>query len=280
MRKKGWVSSGWCLAALSIGIGLPTGVVEAAQVNQNFDSEPADWVGFNNKTGLNNFGWSNTDNVGLGAGEAGGALARDGGTPDFGYYATAIGSLDPSTDALSFSGTLSFEAPQLDYFMIGFFNAADGVNVEYYPNTFMGFYSDDRFARAMHFAGGSGAGAPPFLGSPSQFAIATSHAFELSYDPNGSGGVGRITGQLGGQAFAVDLPAGKKDLFNNFTHFGITTRNNHGNGAVTGRATPTFVDNLSYTSNRVIPEPASVTMALAAVLFAALYGSRGGRASA
>jgi hypothetical protein len=231
----------------------------AEQRVQNFDTEPEDWTGFNNRIGFNDFGWSDSDHVGLGAGEAGGGMARDGSeTPDFGYYATSVGSIDPSTDAFNFSGTLSFEPPQFDYFQIGYFTSADGIyEGEYYPQNFIGFYSDDRYAAVRHFATNAdpiGGGNPRFFKSgPSgpppaeaQWPLQTPIEFELAYDPDGSGGLGTISGQFGDFEFSYDLPEGKKDAFNNFTEFGLVTRNNHNGGTIIERSTPTYVDNLTY----------------------------------
>ena len=69
---------------------------EGTQRLATFDIDPG-WE----QVGSQNFGYSDTNNVGLGQGEIGGPFFRD----PLSYYADQIDELDPNVDSLSLSGT-------------------------------------------------------------------------------------------------------------------------------------------------------------------------------
>jgi hypothetical protein len=249
---------------LVVTVGATLGSAATNQVTQNFDSDPADWVGTSNLAGFDNFGFSNSNNVGLGAGEAGGGIARD---SSLSTYLTSVGSLDPSTDTITLSGSAIFKAPHPDFFMLGYYNPVSGEFAgDGRPRNFMGLYSDDRALFLMMNSDGSFG----FTNLNVRPDLDTVWDFNLTYDPNGNGGGGTMTGTVAGVPVNQNLNAGAKDAFLNFTSFGLVSRVT----ADADRATHTFVDNLSYTV-AIVPEPSGILLTLIAIA----CGSRGVRRS-
>jgi hypothetical protein len=72
--------------------------------------------------------------------------------------------------------------------------------------------------------------------------------FSFTYDPNGAGGNGQLSGSLNGNPVrTMDLPPGTKDMFNNFDRFGVL---NYINRTTDPPRNTTFTfDDLFYTTS-------------------------------
>ena len=70
------------------------------------------------------------------------------------------------------------------------------------------------------------------------------HDWSWEYDPNGAGGLGRITLTLDGRSVHLDLQPGDKVPGSEFDRFGLVTTWIDGNGQ------SIFFDDLSYTATR------------------------------
>ena len=112
------------LGVLAIGF---TSVASAVTVTQNFDTAPANWIGVNNTSSGNNFGWSNTNNAGGTAGEAGGLFDRNG---LFAYYAdTSLGGDFNGTMDFAFSGRIEIQNINANSTVrVGYFDTSAGTN--------------------------------------------------------------------------------------------------------------------------------------------------------
>lgn len=266
-------AAGMLLAGLALtSTGNLSPAHAAYQVLETFTVDP-NWDSSNNVSGNNNFGFSNSSNTATasGAGEAGGILSRD----PRGYYAANVGSLDPSSDSLSMSGTLFIDIDANDdgESYLGWFDA-DSLGNDAYPYNFMGlrlindppyqtrnFWTVNSANLGQNVAGNFGSNG---------LADATPFTFSFSYNPNANGGGGRITASSGsGSPVSLDLDFGAKDLFSNFDHFGLISSNYPGSA----KSVRIFLDDVSYTTNAV-PEPASVALVVCAALATCLVRRR------
>src|SRR5204862_4014292 len=97
--------------------------------------------------------------------------------------------------------------------------------------------------------GGRGTPTPPYIYPDGQ-----SRQWTLDYDPDGNGGTGSIIVTLDGQAVALNLDAGHKQIGAHFNRFGIITTHIDGSGQTV------YFDDLTYTIGFVPPRlPIAIT---------------------
>lgn len=224
------------------------------QVTENFNSAPANWIENGSRSAPQNFGFSATGNAGgIASGEAGGQFGR----LTLGRYDTSVGSLDPSTDLLTMSGRIVFTTADCNA-QLGWYD--DSTSLAFRPANFVGIRCDSRNLRAF-FRGNGGNQVDMDMGAGA-LTQGTSAAFTVTYDPNANGGLGAISGVVNGvNVGPFNLAAGAKDAMTNANRFGMFSLFNGGSN--TGSA---FFDDLNYTSNAVVPEPASVGVLGVAVM--------------
>jgi len=231
-------------AAFQLASNLAVAV--PVQVTETFDVDPL-WDGFNNTTGNNSYGFSNTNNTGAasGSGEVGGAV----GNMPRSYYAADVGSLDASTDVLSMQGTAYIDVgPTGDdgQHFWGWFDK-DDLGGGFRPDNFIGIYSlrDPPYQlRLLWHVNGSSNDVAVLV---PEIVPEQSFTYDLTFDPNANGGNGSLTAftSAGGYSVTLNLPAGRKDDFNNFDRFGMLSE----------YPVPTIVpavvfhDDITYTTN-------------------------------
>jgi len=243
---RGYVRVASFAAAMFVG-GFAFG---ATQFTEHFDtagSATADgWAEVNSRTAPNNFGFSNTSNArtnaGLAAqaGEAGGHNER---TP-LAFYHTSVGTLDPTTTTLTMSGVV--KQAGTNEFLVWHDN--NGGVRDAGPGIAVGLRWDN--GRAIPF-GASGGNNDAANDGGSSFSNAQS--FSVTYTPIGGGNAtlsGAINYAVGGtRSFSIPISA----ITTNLTRFGIITL-----GESAGSGGDTFYDDLTYTTNAAVPEPASL----------------------
>jgi hypothetical protein len=111
------------LSAITLAVGICAPTFAAIQVTQNFDVDPAaeGWIGLNNRSAPQDYGFSTGDITGTdvnppggtatGGGEIGGTLTRQGGGVNDSFYGVPLGGeIDISTDSFSVSGVIHAES--------------------------------------------------------------------------------------------------------------------------------------------------------------------------
>lgn len=250
------------IAAMALATGLSASAFGSFLVTENFNSNTDGyWEHQNNTTSPQNYAWSNTDNTGTAvnppsgsataAGELGGTIARDSSPANF--YGFNVGTLDPDTESFLARGVLRVVGSPggSSGFYVGFFNGASSYGSGGDPANFMGIgFGDMVNAQAFIFSSTQGrdrSGVDPSIGTN------TTVPFSISWAPPPAGGSNK--GEL-----TVVLPSGTQlvsyggDLpnLNPFTHFGIfATSADGGSGEV-------YLDDLTFSSENQIPEPASI----------------------
>ncbi|WP_428937869.1 hypothetical protein [Fontivita pretiosa] len=275
------------IAVASGALASAFGAVASAQITtktENFNTDPG-WDGFNNHsaanlalTGPQNYGWSPTNHVGLGAGEAGGQIFRASGTgidsgtfgPNYvpSYYGDKVGMLDMTTP-LSFSGTVWYDdqngATQFGFFKHDTLGSGGG------PQNFMGFFIDGGRPAPDGSAGlaryidvwvqmySTRPGQNPWEeGDRNRFMLLSripdnaataeggpaNYSFQWNWDPV----AGKATGHFAGTSF--ELFANSLNLTNIYDRFGF------GGIPANGNRVQAFFDNLSYSTAFV---PAATT---------------------
>lgn len=240
------------------------------------DPTPDGWVGFNNTVHSNSYGWSsatNHTNNDAALGEAGGFVARTDGDVNGGannYYAdTTLAGPLKLDDPLSASGWFRFHIPTDTVpdpnLHFGFFYR-EAVELPQDNNNAIGFVLADQSSTQMRV----GARVVDDGGTNifSSFAVLdhqTNYYFDLDYDPSANSGVGVLTLTIDDDSnsgngvlhtLTVNLTAGQRTSNATLTAFGLVNFN--------GAGTPGqsfFFDDLIYTSNQIVPEPASLGLA-------------------
>lgn len=227
------------------------------QVEETFDVDPL-WDGLDNKAAPNDFGFSNSNFTGAasGAGEAGGVLSRD----PVSWYAADVGELDPSTNALSVTGTgyLDLDSNNDGQSFFGWFDA-DTPHTDQYPKDFIGFrlVNDPPYQIRMLYATGGIVGQQVVaqFGDSTGFDEEVPFTFDMNYDPSANFGDGRMTLSINASSdIPLNFGAGHKDAFSTLDHFGMISPNIPGSA----KSSTVFYDDLNYTAN-TIPEPGSAT---------------------
>ena len=245
------------MTALAVGL-MVTGSawgVHTFQKMENFSSDPGwDATGNTPGDGLGqDFGFSNTNNAGAAAGEAGGIIGRtgtSGSNPSapVAYYAADLG------------GTIDFNHP---------FSASGRIFLQDQANTtnaFLGFFDSNNACFSSQCSGPSVAGwlvdfASTYMvwDGPGGGSWEKSAGFptterglldwSFSYDPD-AGTNGEISGTLGTIVVApTDISAFVRGSGATFDRFGIAG----GTDTNFGSTGPAYIDDVTYTA---IPEPA------------------------
>jgi hypothetical protein len=210
--------------------------------------------------GGSDFGFSATNNVGLGAGEAGGTMARS--HTIRAYADIDLGGTLQRNENLHVSG--SFRLANIDFngeLMIGFFNTFDldsagglpfiGLGIWEPGNFFPPFDPTGTMFRGFAHVFETGHSVDGFPAAASESLLLepnVTHAFSLDWiaNPNGSG---TLSGVIAGVPVSATLSTTVMDTFNAFgVGVGLNFDSND-----TQRA-QFFADNLVYS---IIPEPSS-----------------------
>lgn len=261
-----------------IGFALSLAMIASSAYAVEFqdfanDPTPDGWVGFNNTVHSNSYGWSsatNNTNNDAALGEGGGFVARTSNEAN-NYYAdvTLAGPLTLN-NSLSASGWFRFNIPvdtgvPNPNFHFGFFYR-EAVELPQDNNNALGFVLADQSTTEMRLGARvvDDGGTNMF----SIFAVLdhqTNYFFDLDYDPSaGSNGVLSLTldddGNSGNgvlHTLTVDVTAGQRASNAALTAFGLVNFN--GGDSVHQNV---FFDDLTYTSNQIVPEPTSLTLAV------------------
>lgn len=274
---RGVVQFGVIVAAI---VATGSSAFAAVTRTETFASDPG-WIGVNNRVAADNsgqnFGFSNTNNAGAAAGEAGGIFYRTDYNvdPRASYYADNLGAGGMTiNDTLSFSGSFNPVSGGTEV-LIGFFNSnyADfvpGANYRF-PN-FMGFKLDgDRVRFSTITNRGNPPGSDPrdpLTGVTEQdIAIGTyneKNTFSFTYTPgadgdsNGLPDSATIDATINGTTIPTQtlLEPGQLAEFAPFDLFGL-----HSKGSDSAQGPfEVYFDDLSYTAATAIPEPAGVAI--------------------
>ena len=209
----------------------------SAQANTrhaNFDHEPPNWEGFNNRgthfeprAVIQDFGYlTNTARAGGHPGEIGG-MVNPAGEPA--YYGYRLPKSATFKDPLSASGKI-FVAPGPNHFLLGFFNAQT-LNEWRTPNTLVaringrgdGFHCHLEYCTSRWRADAGVIGEIQRGERISAKLIPADHPYDwkLTYDPEGSNGLGSMTFTLGAQTATCRIDPEHRADGATFTHFGL-----------------------------------------------------------
>ena len=252
----------WLSVAILAMLGSSTAWALVTRTHP-FSVEPAGWEAVNNTIEggeENDFGFSaDTKHAdGLTTGEIGGTVYRG---PSPAWYAdNTIGSLDPSTEMLTFSGRLMVDSDNGNP-SIGYFNTTDWAPMSGFAPAGICLWFDNYKILATIFIRG-------YLGDNTDRVICkqvgtlvsgTSISFIVTYDPDGGDGAGTLSFSKNGEEPTVinlsdsEYPLdNKKDLLPNLDHFGIF---NAAINATATQAVPIWLDDLSYSAETEIPWP-------------------------
>jgi hypothetical protein len=217
--------------ACALGLGASSGYAQTMLLRtENFNVDP-NWDGHNNRPATaqappaprfvsQNFGFSSaTSHAGGTIGEMGGTITPTG---ELAYYAKSLPLLDFNTPFTA-SGRVKVDGGGNT--LLGFFNSNVATHNEWRtPNS----VALRLYGRGSYFDSNAEYGTSKWrvaagaIGNGS-FSTATSHAWSLSYDPNGAGGLGLITATLGAQSGSFSLVSGHKADGATFDRFGFLT---------------------------------------------------------
>ena len=215
------------------------------------------WTGFLNRSGFENYGWSNTGNASGTNGEAGGIFVR---TNSRSYFAdTTIGTLTLN-DYITAAGTVMIVTPPQnnENVYVTYFNTNDAWDNA--NNNFLGVEFTEgpangpngRFATVLGFADNSIQYGTPDPGDVlNSFGVAVSWDFE--YDPTGGPtGNGQVicnySSYYGSASITNIVSAEQRVIGATFNAFGLATRDLPFQGA----PGEYYLDNVSYTVGGVV----------------------------
>ncbi|PYJ59202.1 MAG: hypothetical protein DME24_13575, partial [Verrucomicrobia bacterium] len=208
------------------------------------------------------FGYSPGSNFagGQSGGEIGGHTFRGDSRVEFNgsrmaYYGDQLNDTLSLNDPLHAEGKVGFHRGVSDSTtLIGFFhsdgsmrsnNSQDSATPENFVGAAIegpsaeGFYLYPTYGldqEGVRANGGRGTPTPPYIYPDGQ-----SRHWTLDYHPDGNGGTGSITVTLGGQAVALNIDPGHKQIGAHFNRFGIITTHIDGSGQTV------YFDDLTYT---------------------------------
>lgn len=271
-----------------------TSVSLGAQVTETFGTNSdGRWDSLNNRTPPQDYGWSNTDNTGTavrppgpdgipgnaddgvatGAGELGGVIHRpqipdfpstDEPTPTF--YGFNVGAITPATEGFNISGVMRSDRRDGAVFL-GYFTGADS-----FPNrgkdvkNFIGVLINDGGAEMytqIYNRNRSREGAQ-FAPIPTD---GTTLPFALAYDapPAGTTGNGTLRASFGTNSATFNIPNTIVQDIDDLTHFGFFPQVR--DAGPDASFSELYFDDLTFTSDNPIPEPASLgLLSLGAVM--------------
>jgi hypothetical protein len=230
------------------------------------------------------FGYSPATNEagGQARGEIGGQTFRGDSRVEFNgsrmaYYGDQLDETLSLDDPLHAEGVVALHRGVSDSTtLIGFFHSAASVRSNNSqnsatPENFVGAAIEGPSADGFYFYptygldqegvradGGYGKPTPPPI-----YPDGESRRWTLDYDPEANGGRGQIVVTLDGQAVALNLDAGHKQIGAHFNRFGIITTHIDGNGQTV------YFDDLTYTI-AIVPEASTAGLFGLAGLIAAL----------
>ncbi len=199
---------------------------------QSFETDPG-WISVNSHAdfeepdpvGANRFGFSpSTRHSGGNPGEAGGTMWRGG---DFGFasYADRIGPLDLNVP-LKASGRIimTTAAPDSDVYL-GWFDGSLADRSPADSGGFLGVHIGGPTAIGHYFApeAATPRGTRAKVDSAPVLLAKRSWAWSIEFDPQASGGNGRIVVKLGDESKSLDLPPGFRKDHIRLDRFGLFT---------------------------------------------------------
>jgi hypothetical protein len=236
------------------------------QTYVNFSTDPS-WIGVNNRTGSQNYGWSNSDNTGSsvntpdhtasGGGELGGSMTRSSSPPNF--YGVNIGTVDLHTDAFSVSGVVRiYTRGGSSNWMMGYSQGITSYG-NGGPKNFIGFIGDDGWDLWGNIWDRNGSrdrfDISTNMVDPQNFPgdhIATGvFPFKFVYSPTGgSQNEGYLDFTINNTATQRwNLSGSQKSGLDVLTHFGIFPQSANGGGLTV------YWDDLDFTMRDVPPPP-------------------------
>ncbi len=242
----------------------------AMQVTETFTANTdLYWEGVSNRTAPNNYGWSATDMTGTavnppgpdgipgnaddgvatGAGEFGGMLSRGGPVPSF--YGFDVGSIDP-TEAFNVSGVIRSNAADGAFFL-GYSTGADSFpDINGDLKNFIGVLVNDGkdvfgflYTRNRNRTGAELPTLDLTIGAPTPFGLAYT-------PPSGGVGTSSLRVSVGNASATANFENGFAGITDPLTRFGIFPARN---GTSTAEV---YFDDVTFTSDNAIPEPASL----------------------
>lgn len=220
-----------CVLMMGITLGWPA---QGALREENFDREPANWVGVNNrnthfepKEVVQNFGYSpGTSRAGGEAGEIGGRLNPAGETAYYGWRLPQALTLDSTMTA---EGKIMVP-PGPGHFMFGFFHT-NSLNEWRTPNSLTVRVNGRGAESHYHLeyctskwragAGVVGEIVPGERISARNIENGKVYQWKLEYDPKGANGRGLMTFTLDGQKATCELEGDHRQDGITVTHFGL-----------------------------------------------------------
>ena len=201
-------------------------------ITETFDDNPG-WEAVGNGIPPNDFGYSAATNHadGNNVGEIGGTFVRSGQA----YYATDIGDLDPSVEALGWSGIGRIVTANNGNSILAWFDKDSSLGWPPTNAIMLRTDEDDLYLRY----GANGTSSEVLLAS----FVTEPFQFTVNYDPDANGGSGAITGTVNtGNPVTLNLLPGHKNAFANLDRFGLMTLFIPGNGS----AADVFFDDITY----------------------------------
>ncbi|MFN0126789.1 MAG: hypothetical protein ACKV19_08920 [Verrucomicrobiales bacterium] len=219
---------------LLIALGLPGRPASGALREENFDQEPANWEGVNNRsthfeprTVSQDFGYSPTSTHAGGApGEIGGRIYPAG---EPAYYGSPLPRPLTFDSPMSAEGSI-FVAPGPGHFLLGFFST-NSLNEWRTPNTLVARINSRGAHSHFHLEYGTsrwraGAGV---IGEivPGERILAKEipnghvHHWKLAYDPSRADGNGLLTFSLNDLVASIEIPPDHRAEGVTVSHFGL-----------------------------------------------------------
>ena len=244
---------------LSIGVGVSS--VDAIQVTETFDDDPASrgWGGVDNRSYPQDYGFSTSDITGgtvnppngtaTFGGEFGGTLTRQaatmyGGMDNF-YGVDLGGEIDIITESFSVSGVihLQWRDGGSGYYLgysRGVSSYIDPPGEDGDASNFIGLQFDDGH-NGIAILWGSGGGRDRDVGA-GNLPVGTTVPFSMDYDPNGNDGRGELTTVVNTTSHVFQIPGSNKYDLDPLTHFGIFPV------SASGAESTVWIDDLTYTT--------------------------------
>lgn len=218
---------------LLLAAAWPVRAAGAVIREEDFDSQPADWEGINNrnthfepKIVTQDFGYSPTSHAGGRPGEVGGTLNPAGEAAYYGYRLPTPLTLD---DPMNASGKI-LVAQGPGHFLLGFFHA-DTLNEWRTPNTLVaringrgeGFHCHVEYGTSRWRCGAGVIGeiVPGERIQARENPCDRVYQWQLTYDPKGAEGNGLLTFTLDGDIATCKIAKEHRAGGATFTHFGL-----------------------------------------------------------
>ena len=207
------------------------------------------WIGSGNhdtykdleQVGAHHFGFSNTSQAGVKAGEIGGDLWRSG---NYGYYADRVGPFDLN-QRLEARGkvTMTVGGPDADM-MLGWFSSAHQDKSPMAAGDFLGIAVGGPTSLGHCFRPTliTGKGTPMKLDRGPVLKPGRQYDWTLVYDPNATAGLGEIRVTLGDESVTLLFKPGRKKEGATLDRFGLFT------SQAGGQMVRIFFDDLTYTA--------------------------------